>query len=148
MMYDVLDISKYIIKRGWELGDCINCFKLQKVLYFIQAQFMVTKNYPCFSEKIEAWNFGPVVPVAYKKYIAFGNASIPDNGITQDFGYIDREDRETIDAIIKLVLPYSAVDLVKITQNQSPWMDAIAKGDFAEITNEALREYFHNDVNE
>ena len=68
MMYDVLDISEYIIKRGWELGDCINCFKLQKVLYFIQAQFMVTKNYPCFSEKIEAWNFGPVVPVAYKKY--------------------------------------------------------------------------------
>lgn len=144
-MYDVLDISEYIIKRGWELGDCINRFKLQKILYFVQAQFMAVKNFPCFLEKIEAWNFGPVVPVVYKKYIVFGNASIPDNGIIQDFDYIDKEDRETIDAIIRLLLPYSAVDLVRLTQNQLPWMDAIIKGNFTEITNEALKKYFCDD---
>ena len=142
MIYDVLDISEYIIKRGWELGDCINCFKLQKILYFVQAYFLLATNSPCFDEKIETWPFGPVIPDAYKKYIIFGNGSIPEEGIIQNFDYIEKEDKELIDAAIQLLLPYSSVLLTELTQKQLPWMNAIAKGDFAEITNESIKEYF------
>lgn len=142
MIYDVLDIAEYIIKRGWELGDCINCLKLQKILYFVQAYFLIATNYPCFDEKIEAWAFGPVIPVAYKKYIIFGNGSIPEEDIVQDFDYIEENDKKLIDAAIQLLLPYSSVLLTDLIQKQSPWMDAIEKGDFAEITNESIKEYF------
>lgn len=142
MIYDVLDISEYIIKRGWELGDCINCFKLQKILYFVQAYFLLATNSPCFDEKIEAWPFGPVIPDAYKKYIIFGNGSIPEEGIIQNFDYIEKEDKGLIDAAIQLLLPYSSVLLTELTQKQLPWMNAIAKGDFAEIANESIKEYF------
>lgn len=140
-MYDVLDIAEYIIKRGWEMGDCINCLKLQKILYFVQTQFMVAENYPCFSEKIEAWEFGPVIPIVYRKYIKFGNATLFDDYITQDFDYISDEDKENIDAVIKMALPYSSAELVKITQNQLPWMNAIVRKN-KEIKIESLREYF------
>ena len=142
MIYDVLDISEYIIKRSWELGDCINCFKLQKILYFVQAEFLVSTNYPCFDEKIEAWPFGPVIHVAYKKYIIFGNGSIPEEDIIQDFDYIEESDKKLIDAAIQLLLPYSSVLLTELTQKQLPWMNAIEKGIFTEITNDSIKEYF------
>lgn len=142
MIYDVLDITKYIIKRSWELGDCINCFKLQKILYFVQAYFLIATNYPCFNEKIEAWPFGPVIPVVYKKYIIFGNGSIPEEDIVQDFDYIEENDKKLIDATIQLLLPYSSVLLAELTQKQSPWMNAIEKGIFTEITNDSIKEYF------
>ena len=142
MIYDVLDIAEYIIKRGWELGDCINCLKLQKILYFVQAYFLIDTNYPCFNEKIEAWPFGPVIPVVYKKYIIFGNGSIPEEDIVQDFDYIEENDKKLIDATIQLLLPYSSVLLAELTQKQSPWMNAIEKGIFTEITNDSIKEYF------
>ena len=142
MIYDVLDISEYIIKRSWELGDCTNCFKLQKILYFVQAYFLIATNYPCFNEKIEAWPFGPVIPVAYKKYIIFGSGSIPEEGIVQNFDYIEENDKKLIDAAIQLLLPYSSVLLADLIQKQSPWMNAIEKGIFTEITNDSIKEYF------
>ena len=65
-MYKVLDICRHIINYSDEKGYGISNLKLQKVLYFIQAYFVcfTEKKEPCFEENIEAWEFGPVVPVA------------------------------------------------------------------------------------
>ena len=65
-MYAALDIARYIIKYCKDNGYSISNLKLQKLLYFVQAQFLVTYNgRPAFEEKIEAWDFGPVVPEVY-----------------------------------------------------------------------------------
>lgn len=34
MIYDVLDISKYIMVRAYELGDFVSNLKLQKTIVF------------------------------------------------------------------------------------------------------------------
>lgn len=48
--YDVLDVSRYVIKYSNERDYGISNLKLQKVLYFIQAYFLTnTENgTPCF----------------------------------------------------------------------------------------------------
>lgn len=151
MTYDVLDISKYIIVRGYELGDFISNLKLQKLLYFVQAEFMVEKGCPCFYSKIEAWAFGPVVPDVYDKYKMFGSGSVPiviepkddlDYKIIKDL--ILEEDKQIIDKVINLFLPYSAASLTDLTLNQKPWIDAYVCNHLkiGEITNEALKDYF------
>ena len=55
-MYSVLDVARYVIARSNRAGAISN-LKLQKVLYFIQAEFLVVQNTPCFAEQIEAWDF-------------------------------------------------------------------------------------------
>ena len=76
-MYSVIDVCEYIIyysnKRNYSLSN----LKLQKLLYFVQAYFLIKFNEPCFAEDIEAWDFGPVVPVAYHVYKRFGAGEIP-----------------------------------------------------------------------
>lgn len=79
MGYDVLEVCRHVINYSNEKEYGISNLKLQKVLYFIQAYFLIdkTKNAPCFDDKIEAWNFGPVVPAAYHEYKQYGSGDIP-----------------------------------------------------------------------
>ncbi len=128
-MYDIYDIAEYVIKRCNEQGKSISNLKLQKILYFIQAAFLVRVGKPAFDNEIEAWDLGPVVPAVYVKYRLYGSASIPyiDMGIRAiDFPF-DRNYREIMDSIISNCAPYSAIQLAELTQKQDPWLNAYSK---------------------
>lgn len=77
--YDVLDISRYIINYSNDKDYGVSNLKLQKILYFVQAYFLINipDSHVCFKERIEAWNFGPVVPKAYREYKQYGSTNIP-----------------------------------------------------------------------
>lgn len=142
-MYKALTIARYIIEKCNDEKKSISNLKLQKILYFVQANFLVSKNQPCFSEQIEAWDFGPVVPEVYHEYKIYGGASIPaffrDNAIS----VISTNDKKLIDEMIDSCADYSASALVEITHNQSPWLEAYNKpGKNNVITNESIKNFF------
>lgn len=64
-MYSAIDVARYIILYCKEKEYPISNLKLQKLLYSVQAQFLITKRDPAFLEEIEAWDFGPVVPEVF-----------------------------------------------------------------------------------
>ena len=64
-MYSAIDIARYIIWYCKNHGYTISNLKLQKILYFVQAEFLVSAGAPCFYQDIEAWDFGPVIPEVY-----------------------------------------------------------------------------------
>ena len=64
-MYDVLDVSRLIIEYSNKRRYGITNLRLQKILYFMQLHFLYVKERPCFEAPIEAWDVGPVVPIAY-----------------------------------------------------------------------------------
>lgn len=80
-MYTALSVARYIIDYCNEIGRGISNLKLQKILYFVQAQFLVStsNNAPCFSDPIEEWDFGPLVPSVYHHYKVYGSAIIPSD---------------------------------------------------------------------
>lgn len=139
-MYSAIDIAKYIIARCNENGKTISNLKLQKILYFVQAEFLTVKDQPCFYEQIEAWDFGPVVPIVYHEYKVFGCASIPD--ISLDQPIINQNDTDLLNGIIDECSDYSASELVEITHNQAPWKDAYRQYHNAIISNESIKEFF------
>ena len=157
-MYDVLDVCRHIINYSNEKKYGISNLKLQKVLYIVQAYFVSSTefNEPCFEQAIEAWAFGPVVPVAYREYRSYGALDIPSvryyydwaDGEVIKFDYKDDviadEHKEVIDSIVDRLSSFSASSLVTMTHNQKPWKDAYADGDGrgSEITIDAIREYF------
>lgn len=158
-MYRVLDVCRYIINYSNREGYGVSNLKLQKLLYFIQVYFLMNSanQEPCFSEKIEAWDFGPVVPVAYHEYKQYGSTDIPpvesyieyerDNPwnvsrIEYDGECILGKDKELINTVIKELSNYSATDLVTISHNQDPWKDAYVQYKNNEITISSMRKYF------
>lgn len=140
-MYASNLIADYLIKRSNQLGKAMSNLKLQKILYFIQAEFLVTKGEACFSENIEAWDFGPVVPNVYHKYKIYGSSNIPyiDDNCVQ---IITDEDKKLIDGIFDECSKYSASTLVEITHQQSPWKEAYRPYCSMVISNKSIKEYF------
>lgn len=158
MIYNVLDVCRHVINYSNKKDYGISNLKLQKILYFIQAYFLISTPNPCFKERIEAWDFGPVVPEAYREYKQFGSGDIPTvthvidfdkedswNSIIREYedDVICEEDKRRIDCVIDQFSDYSATDLVSLTHRQSPWIDAYVPHMNNEISPDAIKEYFN-----
>lgn len=160
MVYNVLEVCRHVINYSNKRDYGISNLKLQKILYFIQAYFLTNKedHTPCFYERIEAWDFGPVVPVAYHEYKQYGSGDIPtvksyiliDNDniwnserVKFKDTTITEEDKKLMDKVIDKFAAYSATDLVTLTHKQLPWIKAYAQYQNNEITIKAIREYFN-----
>lgn len=142
MMYKVLPVCDCIVCYCNEKEYFLSNLKLQKLLYFVQAYFLLTKGEPCFAEKLEAWEFGPVVPEAYREYKRYGGGNIPALYCGRDAESINKEDRKVIESVVDHFADYSATDLKELTQRQKPWLDAYVPDKQKEITLNSIRAYF------
>lgn len=157
MTYKVMDIARFVINYCNNKGYEISNLKLQKLLYFIQAEYLA--NYsrtPCFEEDIQAWNFGPVIPEVYHEFKMYGSGNIPrvDSYSICDFenfefgrkefdeNIICEDDRKRIELALDGLSEYSAATLVNVTHNQKPWNDAYNGEHNQIISKESIRDYF------
>lgn len=154
-MYDAVSIARFVINYSNKQEYGISNLKLQKIMYFIQAYFLITQDKPCFSDDIEAWDFGPVVPAAYHEFKQFGSGNIPyidsyfegnlffvkENKFNDSF--ISKQDKESIQNVVDKFSTFSATDLVKLTHSQDPWRKAYVPFANNIIDNESIKEYFN-----
>lgn len=158
-MSPAVDVARYVVNYSNRKGYGISNLKLQKLLYLIQANFLAfTKEHQkCFPEKIEAWDFGPVVPSVYREFKKHGGNPIPtvkryllkdEKGIQSgefvEFSedVIPDHDKTIINQVVDSFAPFTASDLVDLTHNQAPWKNAHVYRANREITPTAIRDYF------
>ena len=152
--YSAIDIARYVINYSWDINAPLSNLKLQKLLYFIQGNFLRILNRPCFKDDIEAWKYGPVVPTVYSKFKRYGSNNInrieyiyefEENkyeAIKKDFKPIlSDEEAQIIQGVVSACKDYSANYLVKLTHSQSPWKKSYGKNNNV-ISIELMREYF------
>ena len=142
--YNALDVAEYIIKYEDQKGHLINNLKLQKVLYFLQAEFVVSTGNSLFDEDLIAWDIGPVVNSVYYNYNMFGSAPIFINQKNCRNEYISSDHRKIINMILDEIRPYSSTSLVKICHNQTPWKNARNRWNNV-ISLYELRDFFKED---
>lgn len=140
-MYAALDVADYIVKYSNENNMPVSNLKLQKLMYFVQAEFLVDVGCPCFLEDIEAWDFGPVVPIVYFKYRVYGSANILFFGINM-LDMISYSDKERINVIIRKCARFSASKLVEITHRQTPWLESYSPYCNNIISKDSIRLFF------
>lgn len=122
-MYSAQNVANFVLQTQRSFGCPVNNFKLQQILYFVQANFLTIHNRPCFSDNIEAWDIGPVVPAVYERYKGYGSDAIPKEECSNasEISYVDKY---LIEGIVTTCMNYSAEALSKITRNQSPWLNS------------------------
>ena len=67
-----MDVARYILTKCNKEGQPISNLQLQKMLYYIQYEFLRETGEPLFEDDFEAWKFGPVIPVVYYEYSHMG----------------------------------------------------------------------------
>lgn len=86
------DVAKYILYIAYRNGDVITNLKMQKLLYYAQAWYMVNnKSELLFEDEIQAWRFGPVVPAVYEKMKRFKFNPISMRLSEKDFDLLNKK---------------------------------------------------------
>lgn len=97
-MYKALDLANYIVDKCIKDDAPITNLQLQRILYFIQKDFL-KRGAQAFSDYIEAWEFGPVVPNVYFCFCGFG--AMPILFISRDTVPNLSTDKNIIDNIVE-----------------------------------------------
>ena len=69
-------IADAIISISNAKDIAIDNLRLQKLLYFLEKEWILKDNDLLFSEEFEAFRYGPVVRGVWKQYSCFGGANI------------------------------------------------------------------------
>ena len=138
-MVNIFDMAKYSILRLLQNGNSITPLKLQKILYYLQAWFLVYfKKERLFEEQPEAWVNGPVYRDVYEAYRdkgIYSQLALDDIGVTEEnvprvLGDLHQSMNLSDEkwALIEQVLTHygsmSQDRLVFLTHSQLPWNEA------------------------
>ena len=139
MAYNALDIAKKIVCRtDVEHGDSLTNLKLQKLLYFMQGFHLAFFGVPFFNEPIEAWTYGPVVPVVFQEFKKFKKRDISPDSYSDNL-VLTADEQQMFDMVYQEYNQFSAVTLMNMTHTEGPWKNHDI-GD--EISNEEMRDFF------
>lgn len=138
-MNSALDIACFLIDLSQERG--ITNLKLQKMLYFIQREAIRNLNREAFWNRIEAWQYGPVIPDIYYEFASYGSSPIMNLDIDRN-EIEDFEIRNIIQEVFNQNIDRSVWDMVDETHTPgNAWDSAFKRGYREAITiNDILNE--------
>lgn len=141
-MTTVFDIAAYILEKSGPMTT----WKLQKLVYYCQAWSLVWDGDEMFGEEIEAWANGPVCRPLYEKHKGrFRIDKLP----TGNAGVLTKDQRETVDVVLRDYGGRSPQWLSDLTHMEDPWKKArrgIPRGERGNstISKESMAEYYES----
>ena len=141
--YKAITVANYIIDYSNRNNKPVSNLKLQKLLYYVQAAFLVERSKPAFSNDISAWKYGPVVESVYHVFKIYANDSINhiNEDITSDI-ISDIEDKEIIEKVVSSYFEYDPIQMMLKTHREDPWINSnkLEKGSI--IGNDDIKEFY------
>lgn len=76
MSYDVRAVANFILDVAEQEHRPVSNLHINKIVYFLHADFLATFSRPLVSAKIEAWTHGPVFRELYREFKKYGSEAI------------------------------------------------------------------------
>lgn len=147
MAYKAIDIARKLIFMAQNDepngGERLTNLKLQKLLYYQQGFHLVFFGTPLFSDSVEAWMYGPVIPSVYEEYSSYGSSSLPEvnNAIS-----LTNEEEELFNEVYDAYRDFSAIGLMNRTHKEKPWREATPHDRGTVISQKSMKEYFATQI--
>lgn len=140
---EAINVAKFFLYKANQDGEIITNLKMQKLLYYAQAWYLVNFGKPLFDDEILAWSLGPVIRSVYDEYKEFRHTPIiyeDESGeILKKFD--NKEDINFLKEFYNKFIGFSAHDLVNMTHNEEPWKKAYKT--FSQIIEpETMRDFY------
>ena len=155
-MYDARSIANWVLDQADQSGIAVSNLSINKIVYFLHAHYLAQFDRPLIGEKIEAWEYGPVIREIYSEFKSLGRANINFRAQRRSKTTLQREpvyekldpnDEAFLRTVLSTYLKLSAGRLVAVSHERNgPW-DTVYNADARsnpgmEISNEIVRSYF------
>jgi uncharacterized phage-associated protein len=139
-MISALSVAQYFLSfTDEEREEAFTHLKLQKLLYYAQGYFLATQKRPLFSETLQAWTHGPVVPEVYHIYKDYKNQPLPYTPCQEDFPELLRD---FLNSVLETHGIYSAAVLRTMTHQEEPWIEAFNQGKSTPLNLTTMERFF------
>ncbi|WP_370931084.1 Panacea domain-containing protein [Bartonella sp. DGB1] len=162
-MHEVQKIANFFLEKARTEDIYISPMKILKLVYLAYGWVIALTKKKLFSEKIEAWGHGPVIPSLYHEFKCYGNRSIANysNIYDLDSGEIitptlSKEERKSdtgkiLNIVWESYKNYSAWQLREESHVAgSPWhkvYDCTNPYSNPPLEDEDIRTYFERTIN-
>ena len=142
MTYDARLIANWFVARAQREGRTLSIMSLLKLTYIAHGWHLEMQEAPLFSNRIEAWQYGPVIPEVYNAFRTQGiNVSGPVSAPTKE---ITPEDESLLEQVYTIYGSLSAFQLSNLTHVPGgPW-DIATKtgGNYALIHDDLIKQHY------
>jgi uncharacterized phage-associated protein len=155
MAYDVRGIANFVLDLAEQEGRDVSNLVINKVVFFLHAEYLVQYGRPLVSAKVEAWDFGPVFRELYKEFKEFDKRPIkkraerlnPETGNRELCAYsLPDDERDFLSSLARKYVRLRPGALVALSHEKGgPW-DQVWNHDTAtnasmSITNELIKAW-------
>lgn len=152
MMVEVIIVADYIVEKTNEWNSPINNLKLQKIMFFLNVEHLITYNTSLIAlSSFKKWSYGPAIKSVYTLYAYHFYGGKPITKVL-DYSYLTKarnefevrtyhfskndlnlSTRQFIDKNLKLLINYKTADLLKEIQRDPQWQNRASKYDENEL---------------
>lgn len=121
-MYDVLTVADAILKIAKARGQTLTPMQLMKLVYIAHGWSLGLRNTDLFRNRIEAWQYGPVMPDLYHATKQFGRDPIPLDMVGEGAPNVAPQDLHFLEDVYSKYGHLSGPQLSYLThQRGTPW---------------------------
>ncbi|MFK4794236.1 Panacea domain-containing protein [Sphingobium sp. ZW T5_29] len=143
MSYDARQIANWFIKRAANDGRVLSIMSLLKLAYIAHGWHLEMRGgKPLFDNRIEAWQYGPVIPDVYNEFRPQGVSASDISPAYQ--APLDASTEDLLEQIYKIYGRMSPFQLSELTHVAGgPWETARKWGGwYAEIPDEVILSHY------
>lgn len=143
MTYDARQVANWFVTRAQREGKSLSIMSLLKLTYIAHGWHLETQNAPLFGNRIQAWQYGPVIPEVYNDFRSQGVA-VNRTVATVPQCVFDPQDETLLEQIWNIYGGLSAFQLSDLTHvSGGPWDIATKTGGYyAPIPDELIRQHY------
>lgn len=144
-------IADEVLKIAKRKGKSLTPMQLIKIVYIAHGWSLAILQKDLFSDKVEAWKYGPVIPTLYQATKRFGRDAIPHSLIDESKPSPLPEDVQSfLEDVFSKYGDLSAFQLSNLTHRPgSPWDQRFRDGVMnIEIPDDIIREHYVGKLNE
>lgn len=142
MIYDARQVANWFVTRAQREGKTLSIMSLLKLTYIAHGWHLETQNSPLFSNRIEAWQYGPVIPDVYGAFRrqgihVTGPVQVPNAQFTPSDEYL----LDQVYNVYGRLQPFQLSDLTHVSGG--PWDIATKSGGYhAVIPDELIKQHY------
>ncbi|MDR2871561.1 MAG: DUF4065 domain-containing protein [Xanthomonadaceae bacterium] len=144
-MYDVITVADAILKIAKSQGKSLTPMQLVKLTYIAHGWSLANRKTGLFNNRIEAWQYGPVIPDLYHATKKYGRSKIPQSiiGDPSDV-FVSHDDHAFLTGIFNKYKNYDGISLSFITHKAgTPWTQVYQPDLFnIEIPDNLIRQHY------
>lgn len=155
-MYSAKAVANFFLQKGDDDNIPISPMKILKLVYVAHGWYLAMVGKPLIKDKIEAWEYGPVIPELYHEFRHFGRGIIKGRAqeriiptistIENQVSEVEFTTEQFLDAVWNAYKDFTAAQLSSMThQPNTPWDITKRKSRSKrnpQISNKVIQEYY------